>query len=388
MLAEPFANVESFANEPRLMSRPSDDRSPPGSATTFVAPVATGAQSPHAWIGRYRALRGRLALVAALAALVLGAIAWLARHVFSIRPGKGAPVGECVRTDAHVATWIRTLEPYVPSLHRDGSKDRFALSVLLLPLDGGPARDVPVHRGLAANEFALARILGADGGTLYAEARGVTAIGLDTFVAREHGGPLPAAVRPGANGRLRLDPADLLAAGRVAADGTWIGFHSDAELARDVAVGRTVRRVVRAEGGKPLRRCHRAQLEPDASGRYLRITSIAPLGELELVGAALLRERADAEPLQLAEPAGALVVGASDAGLAATLVVVRIDERGGVVWRADTGIDRFTLQQILPGAGSTAFVGTRPREEGRVPEPLLVLVDHATGALTTHSLWR
>jgi hypothetical protein len=81
-------------------------------------------------------------------------------------------------------------------------------------------------------------------------------------------------------------------------------------------------------------------------------------------------------------------VSTSAPGRAGTLVVARTDDGGDVLWRTDTGIDRFTLQQILPGATTTAFVGTRPREPDRVPEPLLVLVDHATGARTEHTLWR
>jgi hypothetical protein len=75
-------------------------------------------------------------------------------------------------------------------------------------------------------------------------------------------------------------------------------------------------------------------------------------------------------------------------GLAQTAVVSRVDDGGTVQWRTDLGIDRFALQQILPGQDTTAFVGTRPPVPGKVSEPVLVIVDHHTGRLVTHSLWQ
>jgi hypothetical protein len=47
--------------------------------------------------------------------------------------------------------------------------------------------------------------------------------------------------------------------------------------------------------------------------------------------------------------------------------------------------NRFALAKVL---GSDAFVGKRPREEGKVPETLLVTVQNATGDASTYSLWR
>ena len=56
--------------------------------------------------------------------------------------------------------------------------------------------------------------------------------------------------------------------------------------------------------------------------------------------------------------------------------------------RVDTGFDRFLLQQILPGDGAWAFVGTAPPVPNVLSEPFVVLVDVGTGAPTRHSLWR
>ena len=44
--------------------------------------------------------------------------------------------------------------------------------------------------------------------------------------------------------------------------------------------------------------------------------------------------------------------------------------------------------EILPGETSFAFVGTRPPVPDQLSEPLLVIVDNATGRAITHSLWR
>lgn len=349
-------------------------------------PTPSAAEPPAAWIRRYAALRRRLALVVAAAALVVGTVVWGFGKLFSIRPGKGTPVGACVRTDAHVAVWIRTLEPYVPSLHRDGSRDRFSLAVLVAPLDGTPPQLVPVHTGLTANETTLARILGSDGRRLWIEAAGTGAIDLVTFTVVRDPGPAPAGL-PGAT-RTTPDPMRQLAAGCILGDGSWLGLHTDAEVARDYGPRQFVRRVVGAEAGRAARRFHRATLEPDASGRYFRVASIAPLSERTLPGGAFVRPAADAEPLRLTDPAGALVVFGTDPGPNATLSVARATDDGTLAWQIDTGLDRFTLQQILPGTHTTAFVGTRPRVPDRVPEPLLVLVRHADGATAAHSLWR
>jgi hypothetical protein len=106
------------------------------------------------------------------------------------------------------------------------------------------------------------------------------------------------------------------------------------------------------------------------------------------VNAAFLRERDGEPPLALREPDGALLLYSADEDARATLVVARADHEGRLAWKVDTGIDRFRLQQVLPGPGSVVFVGPRPPIPGKVSEPLLVIVDVATGQAVTHSLWR
>jgi hypothetical protein len=113
-----------------------------------------------------------------------------------------------------------------------------------------------------------------------------------------------------------------------------------------------------------------------------------PMDTTVHVNAAFLRLDEQAEPLRMAAPDGALMVCSSDVRANATLVVARVDTQGRVLWKVDTGIDRFTLQQVLPGGERSAFVGTRPPVPDKVPEPLLVVVDNVTGGSTVHSLWR
>jgi len=39
-------------------------------------------------------------------------------------------------------------------------------------------------------------------------------------------------------------------------------------------------------------------------------------------------------------------------------MVARVDTAGMLLWKVDTGIDRFRLEKILPDARIVAFVGT------------------------------
>jgi hypothetical protein len=149
-----------------------------------------------------------------------------------------------------------------------------------------------------------------------------------------------------------------------------------------------LRRIVRAEDRKELRRFHRGVLDPDSSGPSMRIVSMTPLGDDTYLNAAFLRVDDTSEPLRLSHPDSALMVYTSAPGLNGTLVVARVDMSGKILWQADTGIDRFKLSQILPGDPYMAFVGTRPMVPDKVSEPLLAIVDNRTGKVATTSLWQ
>jgi hypothetical protein len=161
-----------------------------------------------------------------------------------------------------------------------------------------------------------------------------------------------------------------------------------AEVERDMQPGKSLRRVVPADAARQPRRFHHAALEAVTDGSVHRIVSLSPLADGEYIGAAFLRMDERSEPIRLEEPDGAVMLYSASPARDATLAVARVDTSASLVWTADTGIDRFKLEQILPGPSSTAFVGPRPPVPDKVSEPLLVIVEHATGKVTTHSLWQ
>jgi hypothetical protein len=353
------------------------------------APPASAAK-PEFSMSRYRQLRSALATVVfVLAALAAGAL-WLRDRFLTIDPGKGTAAGDTVRSDRYAATLIQSLEPYVPSLHRDHSLDRYGLQLFLVPLDGSATRLVSLRSGLTGSQTSRARILGSDAGTLWYDVDGTGAVDLESFVALEDAELRKRPPPPSLLGPRPLqhanEPASFLAAGFLPAPDQWLGLHSDDELKREYQAGKWVRRLVRAESSKSPRRLCRAKLEPDSSGKYNRIVSIAPVTEAAFANAAFLRPSDGAEPFRMSNPGGALMVYTSDAGLRGTTKVARIGDDGTIAWDVDTGIDRFLLSQILPGERSTVFVGPRPPVPDKVAEPLLVIVDHASGRTATHSL--
>ena len=143
-----------------------------------------------------------------------------------------------------------------------------------------------------------------------------------------------------------------------------------------------------AGNNRDARWLYRGTVEPDSSGQYFRLLSLAPLSDQAWINGAFLRLDDRSEPLRLADPASALLLHTSDASLKGTAVLARVDNQGHTLWSADSGIDRFRLEQILPGSDAMVLVGTRPAEPGKVPEPLLVIVDNVTGSMTRHSLWQ
>ena len=56
------------------------------------------------------------------------------------------------------------------------------------------------------------------------------------------------------------------------------------------------------------------------------------------------------------------------------------------LWTASIGLGR--VEQVLPGEKVILIKGERPPVQNKVPEPLLVSVDVATGAIQAVSLWR
>jgi len=347
-----------------------------------------------AWYQRYRDLRTKLALGAGGIALIVAAVMWLATELLSIDPGKGTPIGWSVRADGHVATLIQTLEPYIPSPNRDHGKNTYSISLFIVPLDGSKPRLVPISGGHSGNSLGLSQILGGDGANIWFDVNGVGAVDLKTFELLA-GSALRDAPPDGLHGALphRLTPRieASLSTGFFIEDHEdgreWLGVLSQEEAQREYAPKKSLRRITHAESAKRTRRFHRGTVG-DASGGIRQILSMQAIDEAEYLDAAFLRMNDASEPFRMRDPDGALMVYTSEPGLKGTLMMARVDTEGRIVWKVDTEIDRFALSQILPGESATAFVGTRLPVPNRVSEPLLVIVEHATGKVRTHSLWQ
>jgi len=415
-----------------------------GLVTTAHAPPAAGPgtriEDSSAWVRRYYAFRGRLGALALIAVALVGAALWVKTRVLVTQPGPGVPIDRTVRTDTHLATLIAQTQPYPVSLHHDPSIERHTLSVLLVPLDGGAPRLVPLFRDLEPGSDRLAHILGSDGQTLWVEAATLAGAnlrtgetvteqdvlraspGLDPRWLRDSRGPsivdgrvlllnddhsaamaidpltLRASPAPPKTGPVWPDTPPFtryMAAGLLRADGTWLGLLSPSDLDGAYRAGQWLRAVESAtDTPRDTRRLMRGELAPldvgdDASHR--RIRAMAPIGDTGFHNAAFLRLADGVPPLRLTEPDSVLMLHTSGDGFGAdtTLLVSRVEMASGRLIRTtDTGIHRFALEQILPGERSTAFVGARPPVPGKVSEPLLVILDHVAGGLATHSLWR
>jgi hypothetical protein len=385
-------------------------------------------------VNTYRSLRMKLALIVLGVAAIVAAVLWMKNSMLQIKSNTGTPFGSSVRTEEHIATLIQALEPYTPNLHRDPSKDRYRIGLFLVPVDGrSPGRLIPIAGGLPASAFRLAKILGSDGRTLWFDVNGIGGLGLRSYALvtvadlRRANPSLDANWWEGTQGmqvnqRLRFTsrdrahvlevdpetrravpvtrqpdptkspfeptPAIYLCSGLFTTTTEWLGLHSAAEVEREFKPKSWLRRIVRADDTKEQRRFYRGVVDPESSNDRRKIISMTALGNDEYLNAAFLRMNDASEPVRLAAPPGSLMVYTSQPGLKGTLMVARVATVGNILWKVDTGIDRSHLSQILPGERSMAFVGPRPMVPDKVSEPLLVIIDNNSGAVTTTSLWQ
>ncbi|MBK8340865.1 MAG: hypothetical protein IPK99_13105 [Flavobacteriales bacterium] len=352
-----------------------------------VGPPPVHVEADVSFVRRLSRVKAALGIIVLILALIFGGVMWFKNKVLVIDPGKGTAVGSSVRTDLHVATLIQTLEPYTPSLNRNHGNDTYRFSLFLVPLDGSGTKLIPIGGGYSSSAISLAKILGSDGRTIWFDVQGIGGVDLKTLAllkpsdvrdphVPQQGSPFPPSVDT------------YLSAGFLTGPDSWLGLHSPAELEREFAPKKFVRRVVSANDAKQMRRFHHGALGAPVDDKYHRIRSMTALGTDAYFNAAFLRMDDTSEPLRLTDPDGALMIYTSEPGVKGTLMVARVGTDGTIIWKVDTGIDRFKLAQILPGEKSMAFVGTRPPIPDKVSEPLLVIVESATGKARTHSLWQ
>lgn len=397
--------------------------------TSHAMNTAAAVRAHHVMRERMRkVVLGVMAVVVVAAAAASGI-----KGLFSIQSPTGTPLGPSVRTPQHVATLLSRLEPYMPSLHRNPDNDRHTLSLLLVPLDGRSKEQVVrIGKGWRSPDLQHVRLLGGDGKTVWFNAQGLG--GVDVGSRKLIG---PADLRranPGLDEpwndyrriefqqRLRVTSADrqqvheidpdslraqpaapsvrrlpltpdlqrYMSVGVDTAPTQWLALLSPRQTEREFRVGTTLSPARTAESFKEMRRLHQAELGPviDRDRGWRPLLALSALTPDEFFNAAFVRSSESGEPLRIPGPESFLMAYTSRPGLGATFVVARVDSSGRVLWRADTGIERFRLSQIMPGPTTVAFIGPRPAVPDKVSEPILVLVDTQNGTVSTTSLWK
>jgi hypothetical protein len=242
-----------------------------------------------------------------------------------VAEGKGAPVGASLRAGDSLATLLQTLEARVPELHRRPENDRYRLSLVLHPLDGGTPKVIVIARGLRASDY-------------------------------------------------------IHAARLIADDGRLLWFHAHENAAYDYRAHRLLMGADLPPGG-PLGPMSMSRLVPPKEWQE-------PTNRFgaQYKRAAWLRDSAGGKPLRLDSPASNLLTYRSTRGLYGTMVLARVTDDGRVLWTVDT--DLQDVEQILPAPNSIAVIGKKvPRKPDEVRGPTLVLIPTETGAAHAHSLW-
>lgn len=378
--------------------------------------------------------RKAVAMMIVALVLVLIVVFFMA-SAMTIKVPHGSPIGLSSQTNSEIATLIQTLEPYIPSLNRNHGEDRYRISLFLFPLDGiSPSRMIPLATGqVARDEVVGPRNLGDDGRYLWIFADGIQAVEHQTskvlnasdfrrtdpahadlwvdemrqysFESRLH------VASPNSTTTWEIAPDTLtahqvkrkpepisrlfphkpdayLSPGVFISPTEWLGLHSPEEVAREFKPGSWPRRVPHATDTKVSRNFYRGVLNSAPQEGTKTVVSMTPLSDGSYFNAAFLQITPESKPLRLSEPDSFLMVYTSGPGLQGTLMIARVDTSGTIVWKIDTGVDRVEWRQVLSDASRIAFIGRKPRIPDKVAEPILVIVNIQSGAITTSSLWQ
>lgn len=117
-----------------------------------------------------------------------------------------------------------------------------------------------------------------------------------------------------------------------------------------------------------MRRLHRAERGPELDRGNRTIHSMTPQSGEEHFNAAFVRAVSRSGVPRLTVFCRPTLQGSDLAARSSR----RVDASGRVRWKADTGIDRFKLMQILPDARSVGFTGTGPLVANKISKPILV----------------
>jgi len=315
----------------------------------------------RAFVSRFIKVKMILAIVLVVCALAAVGL----KGALSIST-TGTSVGQSFRAGNHVVTLIRTLEPYIPTLHRNRENDRYRIGLLVSPVDDpSQERLIPISGGFRSNDLRLTKVIGFDGTNVWCKVDQLQGVNLKT------GKLVDAAKLRDANPDLDEYWDDLR---RISFDSRLRVTLSDWKHFSEVDPITLKATPVRQAGITPSDSRVESFLKTLAKDGYLNPSFV--------------RSGPNTEPLRLSDPAGFLMVYTEKPGLGATLMVARVTAEGKVIWKADTGIDRISLKQILPDKSFPAFVGTRPPVPDKVSEPLVVIINTQSGEISPRSLWR
>lgn len=298
--------------------------------------------------------------------LVVGAIAAVSlKSALSIST-TGTSIGKSFRAGNNIVTLIRTLEPYIPTLHRNRENYRYRVGLLVSPVDDpSHERLIPIRDGFRPNDLQLAHVIGFDGINVWCDVDQLQGVNLQT-------GKLVGAAK------LREVNPDI--------DDYWDDLRRiscDTRLRITLSDWKQFFEVDPVTlKATPVREAGKNQSDPTLA------SFLKPLVKNGYLEPSSIRSKPNTETLRLSDPDSFLMVYTAGPEMGATLIVARVTAEGKVKWKADTGLERFSLQQILPDEHFPAFVGTRPPVLGKVSEPLLVIINNQSAAVSPRSLWR
>jgi hypothetical protein len=371
--------------------------------------------------------------------LVLGLIifilvllgAGLAAWQFVSIKSTGTPLGPAFRTPTHILQLISTTERYLPTLHRAPGKDRFRIDLMAISI-AAPTRQETftlLRQQQASALTPVTKILGADGDVVWIQALDIFAVNLKTKrIAREADlqkvNPQLALFLPSARAEftdrfVAVSPdwsqaysfsADTLKAtacpppprgsgmealskdrtegslcsGGLVSTSEWIAVATADAAKSDFKPGFSLTRDFTADEKDQVRQLYCGKVE--IGEPRPRIETSERLIATEYRAATFLRAKPGGAILQAQNPDSLFLLHRAGKELFAPFTLTRIAPDGKPIWETTTGIGR--LQQALPGADNIALIGERPPVPNKVPEPILVLINTASGTTNTISLWR
>ncbi len=343
----------------------------------------------------------------------------------------GTPLGAALRTETHVFQLISTTERYLPSLHRNPSKNRYRIDLLVIPI-ADPTRQetFTLIRQQQANAMTpMTKILGVDGDVVWINALDTFAVNLrtkrvartadlrkanpelETFLhsARPEFAERFVAVSPDWTSAYEFSGETLkasacqppsragwideqrsgriegcLSSGGLISSNEWIAVATPDDAKSDFKPGFSLPRDFTAGEKDRARQLYRGTA--DTSAARPPIQSVARISETEYRAANFLRAKYNGALLRATNPDSVFLIHRSGTELFAPFTLTRLSPDGKVIWSAETGIGR--LEQVLPGEKTIVLKGERTPVPNKVPGPIMVLIDSASGATNFVSLWR